>query len=94
MCKIRSTRWRAPAWATAGCFALGLACVGSSPAAAQGTPQQRAACEQDAYRLCGQFGPNKNPTAASPRRHRLPPSRPCPAVFSGKGARRSHARQR
>jgi hypothetical protein len=29
------------------------------PAAAQGTPAQRAACEQDAYRLCQQAIPDE-----------------------------------
>jgi hypothetical protein len=33
-------------------FGLALAC---SQAAAQGTPEQRAACEGDAMRLCGQY---------------------------------------
>jgi len=30
----------------------------SIPAAAQGTPEQRAACQGDAQRLCGQFIPD------------------------------------
>jgi hypothetical protein len=29
---------------------------GLSPATAQGTPEQRAACENDAMRLCSEFG--------------------------------------
>ncbi len=40
---------------------LGLVVLGamaSSPAAAQGTPEQRAACENDAMRVCGQFVPD------------------------------------
>jgi hypothetical protein len=34
--------------------------AGVSPAAAQGTPQQRAACENDAMRVCGQHVPDVN----------------------------------
>jgi hypothetical protein len=30
----------------------------SIPAAAQGTPEQRAACQDDALRLCGQYVPD------------------------------------
>jgi hypothetical protein len=43
---------------------LALAVLGSlvavSPAAAQGSPQQRAACENDAMRVCGQHVPDVN----------------------------------
>jgi hypothetical protein len=40
---------------------IGLVWVGwlfSIPAAAQGTPEQRAACQGDALRLCGQYIPD------------------------------------
>ncbi len=96
MSKVLSNHWRVPTWTAAGCLALGLAFMGSTPAAAQGTPQQRAACEQDAYRLCGQFVPDEKTTAACLRRQRMNLSPSCRAAFSGKGARRSHgsARQR
>ena len=43
-------------------FLLGFAFLGamaSSPAAAQqGTPEQRAACENDAMQVCGQYVPD------------------------------------
>jgi hypothetical protein len=80
-------------WAAAGCLTLVLAWAAASPAAAQGTPQQRAACEGDAYRLCGQFIPDEKTTAACLRRHRMGLSPGCRALFSGKGTR-SQARQR
>jgi hypothetical protein len=41
--------------AVAAIFVWGLSSI---PAAAQGTPEQRAACEGDAQRVCGQFIPD------------------------------------
>jgi hypothetical protein len=38
--------------------ALFASAVLSVPAAAQGTPEQRAACQDDAQRVCGQFIPD------------------------------------
>jgi hypothetical protein len=41
-----------PITGAAALFGLALTC---SPAAAQGTPEQRAACEGDAMRLCSEY---------------------------------------
>jgi hypothetical protein len=41
-------------------LALGILVLSApDPAAAQGTPAQRAACEQDAFRLCQQAMPDE-----------------------------------
>jgi hypothetical protein len=66
----------------AGCL-LGLVLIaGATPAAAQGTPEQRAACEQDAYRLCSQYIPDENRTANCLRRNRVSLSPACRRLFS------------
>jgi len=78
---VLSIDWRA-ATAAAGCL-LGLALVTSIPAAAQGTPEQRAACEQDAYRLCSQYIPDERRTGACLRRNRIKLSPACRRLFSG-----------
>jgi hypothetical protein len=62
----------------------------SWPAAAQQwTPQQRAACEPDAMRLCQQYVPDIDRVRACMSRRYLSPA--CRAVFGGgaKKARRS-----
>ena len=51
-------------------------------------------CEPDARRLCSQFIPDERTTGACLRRNRMSLSPACRAAFSGKGARRSQARQR
>jgi hypothetical protein len=85
-----SKHWRASSKATFGGLLLGLAWTApATPAAAQGTPAQRAACEQDAYRLCSQFIPDENRTANCLRRNRLRLSPACRTLFTGKGSRRS-----
>jgi hypothetical protein len=74
--------------AAAGCLLFGLALAApATPAAAQGTPAQRAACEQDAYRFCSQYIPDENRTASCLRRHRVSLSPPCRALFSGRRRR-------
>jgi len=81
--------------AAAACLMLGLAWLAApTPAAAQGTPQQRAACEQDAYRLCSDVVPDADRTASCLRRHRMSLSPACRAAFAGKGARRSRGQAR
>jgi len=71
----------------AGCL-LGLALMATAtPAPAQGTPQQRAACEQDAYRFCSQYIPDENRTANCLRRHRVSLSPACRSLFSGRRRR-------
>jgi hypothetical protein len=71
-------------------FLCGLALIiaAASPAAAQGTPEQRAACEGDAMRLCGQFVPNVDQIISCMSRNRRYLSAPCRAVFDGGGSRR------
>ena len=68
---------------------LGIALM-SVPAIAQGTPEQRAACQGDAQRLCGQYIPDVNRITAcmSSKRRYLSPG--CRAVFSG-GAKKKRA---
>jgi hypothetical protein len=78
---VLSRDWRAPSMAAAGCLLLGLAWV--APAAAQGTPEQRAACEQDAYRLCSQYIPDERRTGNCLRRNRVSLSPACRRLFSG-----------
>jgi hypothetical protein len=57
------------------------AAVMSIPAAAQGTPEQRAACEGDAQRLCAQYIPDIDRITACMQQNRARLSRPCRAVF-------------
>jgi hypothetical protein len=60
----------------------------STPAAAQGTPEQRAACEPDASRLCSEFLPEAGPTASCLRRNLRKLSPACRAVMAKGGRRR------
>jgi hypothetical protein len=57
---------------------------GLSPAGAQGTPEQRAACENDAMRLCSEFGGDvqRITTCMSQKRRYLSPQ--CRVYFDGK----------
>jgi len=58
-----------------------MAALAPAPAAAQGSPEQRAACEGDAMRLCSEFVPDVGRiTACMQRKRRLLSSR-CRAVF-------------
>ena len=61
---------------------LGLALM-AHPAAAQGTPEQRAACEGDAMRFCNQYVPDVQRITACMAQHRRYLSPRCRAVFSG-----------
>jgi hypothetical protein len=72
--------------AATGCFFLGLALI-ATPAAAQGTPEQRAACEQDAYRLCSQYIPDERRTGNCLSRNRVKLSPACRRLFSGRKRR-------
>jgi hypothetical protein len=65
-------------------FALVL--VGSA-AMAQGTPQQRAACEQDANRFCVDVMPDENMVRRCLARHRSKLSPACRRAFTGKRSR-------
>ena len=53
------------------------------PAGAQGTPEQRAACEGDALRLCQQFVPDVARIQACMSQNRRYLSPRCRAVFDG-----------
>jgi hypothetical protein len=68
---------------------LGLALTfASSPAAAQQwTPEQRAACEPDAMRLCNQYVPDVQRVSACMSHYRRYLSPACRAAFGG-GARK------
>jgi hypothetical protein len=74
--------------AATGCV-LGFALmVVATPATAQGTQEQRAACEQDAYRFCNQYIPDENRTASCLRRNRVNLSPACRRLFSSGGRSR------
>jgi hypothetical protein len=53
-----------------------------APAAAQGTPEQRQACQPDALRLCSEFVPDVDRITACMIKNRIRLSPPCRAVFS------------
>jgi hypothetical protein len=53
-----------------------------SPAAAQGTPEQRQACQPDAMRLCSEFVPDVDRITACMVKNRIRLSPPCRAVFT------------
>jgi hypothetical protein len=60
-----------------------------APAAAQGTQQQRAACEGDAMRLCSAHVPDVQKITACMSRNRRNLSAACRAVFDGGSKRRA-----
>ncbi len=68
-----------PITGLAGLFGLALILL-SLPAAAQGTPEQRAACEGDAMRLCSQFTDVQQITACMQKNRRFLSPR-CRAEF-------------
>jgi hypothetical protein len=59
----------------------------SVPAAAQGTPEQRAACQGDAQRLCGQFIPDVDRITACMVANRRYVSPSCRLAIEGGGER-------
>jgi hypothetical protein len=76
------------------CFAVpaGLALMATLaplPAAAQGTPEQRAACEGDAMRLCSAHVPDVQKVTSCMSRNRRNLSAGCRAVFDGGSKRRA-----
>jgi hypothetical protein len=74
-------------------LALALIFAISPAAAQQWTPQQRAACEPDAMRLCNQYVPDVQLTSACMSHYRRYLSPACRAVFYGgqrKKLRRHH----
>jgi hypothetical protein len=62
------------------------------PAAAQGTPEQRAACQGDAMRLCNQYVPDVQRITACMAQHRRYLSPGCRAAFYG-GAKKKRVRR-
>jgi hypothetical protein len=68
--------------------AFGLAfAAGFTPAAAQGTPEQRQACQPDAMRLCSEFVPDVDRITACMVKNRIRLSPACRAVFKGPSRR-------
>jgi hypothetical protein len=61
--------------------------LGWSPAAAQGSPEQRAACEADAMRLCQEFVPDVQRITACTSQKRRYLSPRCRVYFGGKRRR-------
>jgi hypothetical protein len=53
-----------------------------TPAFAQGTPEQQAACEPDATRLCSEFIPDERTTASCLRRNLRKLSPACRSVMA------------
>jgi hypothetical protein len=74
-------------------LALPLTFAISPAAAQQWTPQQRAACEPDAMRLCNQYLPDVQRTSACMSQYRRYLSPACRAVFQG-GAKKKVRRVR
>jgi len=68
---------------SAGAAALLALALATAPAGAQGSPEQRAACEGDAMRLCQQYVPDVNRITACMSRHRNQLSPACRRYFSG-----------
>ena len=66
---------------------LALAFASSPAAAQQWTPEQRAACEPDAMRLCNQYVPDVQRVSACMSHYRRYLSPACRAAFAG-GARK------
>jgi hypothetical protein len=60
---------------------IALSAFGVSPAAAQGTPEEQAACQPDVMRLCGNFIPNVQPIIACLRANEANLSAPCHDVM-------------
>lgn len=65
-------------------IAVVAALLCATPAAAQenrGTPEQRAACAPDAFRLCAGYIPDPTRVEQCPRQSRLELSEACRSVF-------------
>jgi hypothetical protein len=75
-----------PARTAAGSIALVLLAaamsVAPAPALAQGTPEQREACQPDAMRLCSEFVPDVDRITACMKKNRLRLSPPCRVFFA------------
>jgi hypothetical protein len=60
--------------------------IAGTPAAAQGTAEQRTACRPDVFRLCAGEIPNVNRIVACMQRKRSQLSPACAAVFDARAA--------
>ena len=69
-----------------------MAATASSPAAAQGTPQQRAACESEAQWLCSNYIPDVDAITACMVRNRHLLSPRCRAMFGSGTKKRTRPR--
>jgi len=67
---------------------LALTCASLPARAQQWTPQQRAACEPDAMRLCNQYVPDVQRVSACMSHYRRHLSPACHAVFQGGAKKR------
>jgi hypothetical protein len=81
----RAALWPITGLAAASGLALLLA---ASPVSAQGTPEQRAACEPDAMRLCGEFVPDVERIKACMYRKRAQLTPACRVYFGGGGKKK------
>jgi hypothetical protein len=86
--RIRTAHYRKPIIGLAALCGFALMPI---PAIAQGTPEQRAACESDAMRLCQQFVPDVQRITSCMTENRRYLSARCRAVFEG-AAKRKRAR--
>jgi len=91
-----NARNRRPFGRLAYCFAVPaslflMAVLAPAPAAAQGTPEQRAACEGDAMRLCSAHVPDVQRITACMSQNRRNLSPGCRKVFDGGSKRRARA---
>ena len=89
MKSVPSRLFRRSLMSVGGLAGLAMLALAPTPAAAQGTPEQRAYCQDDAMRLCGEFVPDVDRITACMKRHRRNLSPACRRVFDGGGRRRS-----
>jgi hypothetical protein len=80
-----------PIMAVVALLGLGLTLTSGSAAAQQWSPEQRAACEPDAMRLCQQYIPDVDRVRACMAHYRRYLSPACRAVFEG-GAKKKGRR--
>jgi hypothetical protein len=66
-------------------IAIPLALMAYAPALAQGTPEQRAACNDDAFKFCDNDVPDATAVEKCLRAHMSALSSKCRREFTGKG---------
>ena len=79
---LRQVSFFSPAGMTAAFVLAWAVSFTPTPAAAQGTPEQRQACQPDAMRLCSEFVPDVERITACMVKNRIRLSPPCRAVFT------------